>query len=81
MKLMQMTMKNIEQQREEETKEEEEKKAEPAVDDRGYTSSGLERDNDLDLLVEQEALRNQRMRPKPARRFAEMGEVATGDKE
>ena len=63
----------------EEAKEEEEKKEEPHVSETGYCSSGLESDNDLDLLVEQEALRNQRMRPKPSRRFAEMGEVGGGN--
>ena len=30
------------------------------LEDQGYASSGLESDNDLDLLVEQEVLRSQR---------------------
>jgi len=47
-----MTLKNIESQREEEIKEEEEKKSQPDVNEDGYCSSGLESDNDLDLLVE-----------------------------
>lgn len=75
---MQMTMKNVEVQREEESKTTEEQKA--YIDEGGYISSGLESDNDLDLLVEQEALRSQRMRAKP-RRYAEMGEVNTGKEE
>lgn len=75
---MQMTMKNVEAQRTEESKTEEEQKA--VVDEGGYISSGLESDNDLDLLVEQEALKNQRMRMKP-RKFAEMGETNKGKEE
>ena len=62
LKLMQMTMKNVEVQRQEE--DEEEKKAKEAkakgtkppgqqgANEDGYCSSGLESDNDLDLLVE-----------------------------
>ena len=49
---MQMTMKNVEAQRKEEDKEEEEKKVVVHADETGYCSSGLESDNDLDLLVE-----------------------------
>ena len=45
-------MSNVEEQREEEKKEEEETKEVVNVDDSGYCSSGLESDNDLDLLVE-----------------------------
>ena len=76
-----MTMKNVEVEREEEKKEEEEEESkEPKPEtDEGYCSSGLESDNDLDLLVEQEALRNLRMRPKPVKRYAEMGEVPGRD--
>ena len=55
-----------------------EKKKEEA---QGYESSGLESDNDLDLLVEQEVLRSQRaqrVRDRIARhqRYAQRGEVA-----
>ena len=52
LKLMQMTMHNVEEERKEEAKEEEEKKEPEHVDETGYCSSGLESDNDLDLLVE-----------------------------
>lgn len=52
LKLMKMTMSNVEAQREEESKEIEEKKEVVHVDETGYCSSGLESDNDLDLLVE-----------------------------
>ena len=80
---MQMSIQSQQEQKTEEASEEtkkleEEKKA--FAEDGGYCSSGLESDNDLDLLVEQEALRNQRMRSK-ARKFAEMGEVAKDGKE
>ena len=47
-----MTMKNIEAQREEESKEEQDQQQKQRVDQSGYCSSGLESDNDLDLLVE-----------------------------
>ena len=49
-----MTIKNLEAEREEESKaeSEESKKQEPMVNTQGYCSSGLESDNDLDLLVE-----------------------------
>ena len=75
LQLMQMSMREQEKQREEEKKEEEEKKAKG--DDPGYVSSGIESDNDLDLIVEQEALRTTRQRagPKKQRKFAERGEV------
>ena len=70
-----MSMQEQTAQREEEDKEEEErKKRSKGDDDPGYCSSGLESDNDLDLLVEQEALRSNRMRAKP-KKFAERGEV------
>ena len=49
-------------------------------DDPGYCSSGLESDNDLDLLVEQEALRSNRMRSRP-KKFAERGQVPSEDTE
>jgi len=51
---MQMSMKENEAQREEDTKEEEAEaeKARSGVEDPNYCSSGLESDNDLDLLVE-----------------------------
>lgn len=75
-----MTLKNVEAQRLEENKEEEERKNQPEFDQNGYCSSGLESDNDLDLLVEQEALRNQSHRVK-SRKFPEMGETNTGKEE
>ena len=64
-----------------EKKEEEEKKAKG--DDPGYCSSGLESDNDLDLLVEQEALRNTRQRAgeKRQKKYAARGEVPSEDTE
>ena len=59
---MQMTMKNVEVQRQEEQEEEKVKEAkkkkgvndppQAGVNEEGYCSSGLESDNDLDLLVE-----------------------------
>ena len=47
-----------------------EEEEENSDDSDGYISSGLESDNDLDLLVEQEALSKKRMfaRPKGASR-------------
>ena len=66
---MKMTMKNMEEQRKEEAKEEADavakeknKKNDEPVDDSGYVSSGLESDNDLALLIEQDTIRSQRMR-------------------
>ena len=53
---MKKTAEQIEEIKAEEAKEKEEKKEEY----QGYLSSGLESDNDLDLLVEQEVLRSQR---------------------
>ena len=62
LKLMQMTMKNVEAQRQEEQEEETKEKAakkgtnnppgQAGANEDGYCSSGLESDNDLDLLVE-----------------------------
>ena len=53
---MKMTMNNVEAQRQEEDKEIEETKKTGKkvvhVDETGYCSSGIESDNDLDLLVE-----------------------------
>ena len=56
LQLMKSTGEQIEEIRKEEAKEKEEVKEEH----QGYISSGLESDNDLDLLVEQEVLRSQR---------------------
>ena len=54
-----MTMKNVEEQkREEEAAGDEEGKSN---EDDEYESSGLESDNDLDLLVEQEVQSRRRM--------------------
>jgi len=47
-----MTLKNVEAQRLEENQEEEERKNQSEYEQNGYCSSGLESDNDLDLLVE-----------------------------
>lgn len=71
-------MKQTQEQIEEMKKGDTEKKK---LEDPGYASSGLESDNDLDLLVEQEVLRSQRaqrIRDRVARhqRFAQRGEVA-----
>ena len=51
-------MKQTQEQIEEMKKDDENEKKK--LEDQGYASSGLESDNDLDLLVEQEVLRSQR---------------------
>ena len=58
-----MTMKNIEEQKREEEKKGDEEGKSYGSDDQ--QSSGLESDNDLDLLVEQEVLSRRRMCAKP----------------
>jgi hypothetical protein len=78
LQLMKKTAEQIEEMKAEEAKNKEDQEKE---EHQGYISSGLESDNDLDLLVEQEVLRSQRarrVRDRIARhmRFAEQGEVA-----
>ena len=80
LELMKLSMQEQNAQREEEDKEAEDRKKAAKGDDPGYCSSGLESDNDLDLLVEQEALRSNRMRARP-KKYAERGEVPTKDSE
>lgn len=77
---MKLSMQENNAQREEDEKWAEDRMKATKGDDPGYCSSGLESDNDLDLLVEQEALRSNRMRSRP-KKFAERGQVPSEETE